>query len=304
MLNAVEQTALNSFRAGEHSAAFTTVLRGHDDWLRFGIQLLLETGRRVRAMRFAPLANTVVFKEDGSPSVSEETAIEQHLRDQLQRVAPQAGVMGEESGGELSKNGISVAIDPVDGTWALVNRSATHAISLAFFEHGQVFLGMVANASNGEIAYALAGQRSRLLQLSCFGEPDLAFDLPLDRSPGEPTLVNLHPARGGVDFSICLQEAWNQSKIGKLKGIGGSPSWSLLEAAKGSYIYVNRWSGKAAEPYDLAGSVFLLRQAGGETVGLDGQPIDAFRHQGPFIAGINGPAVSEIATLCRDYAGL
>ena len=87
MLNALEQAAITSFRAGEEASAASLNLTGHDAWLRFGLQVLLETGRRVRAMRFAPLARAVTFKEDGSPSVAEEQAIEHYLRDQLQRFA-------------------------------------------------------------------------------------------------------------------------------------------------------------------------------------------------------------------------
>ena len=299
MLNNLEQATLRAFRAGDSSATSAAPLCGHEDWLRFGIRYLLEIGGRVRAMCFAPLAGAVVFKDDGSPSVPEETAIEQYLRDCLQAIAPTASVMGEESGGSVSKGGISVAIDPVDGTWALINRSTTHATSLAFFDRGRLFLGMVANAATGEIAYALAGQRSRLLQLSCYGEADSAVDLPLDRPTNAPILVNLHPAPGAEALSASLYQAWEQRKIGMLKAMGGSPAWALLEATKGSFIYINRWAAQAPEPFDLAGSVLLLRQAGGDAVGLNGEPIDELTHRGLLVAGIDRHGVSEVVQICR-----
>jgi hypothetical protein len=115
MLNNLEQAALRAFRAGDSSMTSAAPLSGREDWLRFGIGCLLEIGARVRSMHFTPLAGAVVFKGDGSPSVPEEYAIEQYLRDRLQPIAPTASVMGEESGGALSEGGISVAIDPVDG---------------------------------------------------------------------------------------------------------------------------------------------------------------------------------------------
>jgi fructose-1,6-bisphosphatase/inositol monophosphatase family enzyme len=299
MLNNLEQAALHAFRAGDSPLTSAAPPSVREDWLRFGIECLLEIGAWVRSMRFAPLAGAVVFKGDGSPTVPEEYAIEQYLRDRLQLIAPTASVRGEESGGSLSEGGISVAIDPVDGTWELVNRSSTHATSLAFFDRGQLFLGMIANAATGEIAYALAGQRSRLLQLSCFGEADSVVDLPLDRPANGPILVNLHPAGGAEGLSASLYEAWGQRKISMLKSMGGSPAWALLEATKGAFIYINLWAARAPEAFDLAGSVLLLRQAGGEAVGLNGEPIDELTHRGLFVAGIDQHAVSEIVQICR-----
>ena len=36
-----------------------------------------------------------------------------------------------------------------------------------------------------------------------------------------------------------------------LKLSGGSPAWSLLEAAKGRFVYVNLWTSRPADPFDL-----------------------------------------------------
>ena len=299
MLTALEQQVLQDFRAHPGRDLPMPGISSREDWLRLGLGLLLAAGRKVRALRFSPLADAVVFKADGSPSVPVEIEIETSLREQLQRIAPATCVMGEETGGCISGSGCSVAIDPVDGTWALVNRSETHATSLAFFEQGRVFLGMVANAATGEIAYALEGGPARLLQLACFAEPDAAYDLPLVGRPAQPLLVNLHPARTAGRFVDGFVEAWGRREIAMLKSPGGSPAWALLEAAKGSFVYVNRWSAQACAPYDLAGSILLLRCAGGEAVGLDGQAIDAYRHRGLFIAGIDADAVAAVVAICR-----
>ena len=81
---------------------------------------------------------------------------------------------------------------------------------------------------------------------------------------------------------------------------GGSPSWALLEAAKGTFIYVNRWSMRPVEPYDLTAGVMLVRGAGGDVTDLAGISIDAIDHKGPFIAGIDEEARNKVAAIARD----
>lgn len=299
MLTRLERETLQRFRANPGQGALPGAIRGREDWLRLGLMLLLETGRRVRALRFSPLADTVEFKADGSPSVPVEIEIESSLRNLLGRLAPATSVLGEETGGGISGSGCSVAIDPIDGTWALVNRSETHATSLAFYEEGRVFLGMVANAATGEIGYALADGPARLLQLSCFQEADAAFELPLSGRARQQPLVNLHPARAAGPLIDGFADAWSRREIAMVKSPGGSPAWALLEAAKGSFVYVNHWSSQLPAPYDLAGSVLLVRCAGGEVVGLDGRPICAHTHRGPFVAGIDPADVDAVLAICR-----
>lgn len=299
MLTTIENEVIQAFRQNEPE----TNLANQDDrgsWLRFGIRFLLDTGRIVRALRFGPLYDTVEFKSDRSPSLPSEREIENSLQQRLREFAPEAKLVGEETGGAPDPNGVFVAVDPVDGTWSLLNRCETHTTSLAFFENGEVFLGMVLNPVTGELAYALAENPSRLIQLSLFGEPDDAFELPLSRPSSATPLVNVHPGRKTGRLVGRLFDAWSRDEIGMVKAVGGSPSWALLEAAKGAFIYVNTWPGKPAAPFDLAAGISLLRNAGGDVVDLDGRPIDFSGHQGPFIAGVDEKNISVILTPLQD----
>ena len=49
-----------------------------------------------------------------------------------------------------------------------------------------------------------------------------------------------------------------------------------MEAARGHFVYANLWSKRAAEAFDLAAAVLIVRQAGGDACDLDGEPIDGF----------------------------
>lgn len=266
-----------------------------DAWLEFGLTTLLESGRRVRQTRLAPF--DVDYKEDGSPVTRLENAVEEEVIERLKRFAPEAVVVGEETGGILPDSGLALAVDPIDGTWAFLGRTESIATTLAVFREGVPFIGMVSNPATGEVAYAVEGDPTRLLQLSLYGEEDQALGLPLPGSGRGPILVNLHPARRGLRVVARLYDAWESGEVRMVRSPGGSPAWAFLEAAKGSFVYANLWSKRPAEAYDLAAGVLLLRGAGGEVTGLDGQPIDLVSHSGPFVAAVHADrrhAVTEL----------
>ena len=71
----------------------------------------------------------------------------------------------------------------------------------------------------------------------------------------------------------------------------------MLEAAKGSFVYVNLWSRRAAQAYDLAAGIMLVRGAGGDVTDLARTPIETTDHRGPFVAGIDEEARCKVAAL-------
>jgi fructose-1,6-bisphosphatase/inositol monophosphatase family enzyme len=251
------------------------------DWLRFGLNAALRAAVAVRAARQAPIVESVQYKPDGTPFTRFEEEIEDEFRRSLEELAPDVSFIGEESGGQWRCSGIAVALDPI-------------------------VLGIVVNPSTGELAYSLAGQGARLVQLTMFGEGDAGVDLPLERSTSE-TLVNVHPGRAAGPLLDCLYEAWRNSEVRMVKAVGGSPSWSLVEAAKGRFVYVNLWTGRAADPFDLAPGVALVRAAGGDVVDAANIPIEPVGHKGAFIAavdtGIRKQVVNLVAGMLAEDRG-
>ena len=87
-----------------------------------------------------------------------------------------------------------------------------------------------------------------------------------------------------------------------VKAAGGSPLWALVEAAKGSFVYVNLWSHRPAEPYDLASGIELIRSAGGDVVDLANRPVELTGHTGPFIAGIDVCQREQMVNMVAEMA--
>jgi fructose-1,6-bisphosphatase/inositol monophosphatase family enzyme len=276
---------------------------GESEWLRFGLSVLLETGRMVRSVRLLSMEDVVRIKPDGSPVTRHEHEIEAMVHNRLTDFSRKATFVGEEHGGNLPIRGIAVALDPVDGTWSLVNRTETCTTGLAFFRDGAPFLGMVLNPVTGELGYAAPETGARLLQLSLFGEEDVACQLPNDRTPPQTPLVNLHPHRHVGALVGDLLKEWRKSGLNMVKLPGGSPLWAMLEAAKGSFVYVNLWSSRPAAPCDLAAGIMLVRGAGGDVTDLAGNPIGATDHRGAFIAGVDEEARRKIAAIVRKSLG-
>jgi fructose-1,6-bisphosphatase/inositol monophosphatase family enzyme len=264
-------------------------------WIELGLATLWDAGILIRTARMSRMA--AHLKGDGSPATAIERQIEVRLRARVARCCPEAAVVGEETAGEQSRTGVTVAIDPVDGTWAFLGRTETSGTAIVFLRAGQPFLGMVSNPNTGEIAYAVAGDTTRLIQLPVFGEGAHACDLPLDSAKSSAVLVNVHPNRRLGDTSGVLFEAWSHSQINMVRMPGGSPSVALLEAAKGGFIYANHWGAAPPDPWDLAPGVLLVRGAGGDVIGLDGSPIDPMTHAGPFVAGVSEASRRKVAKL-------
>lgn len=201
------------------------------------------------------------------------------------------------TGGSLPTSGDAVAIDPIDGTWSLLNRTATCAVSLAVFRDGVPFWGVVLNPTTGEFAHRCSGERTRLVQVSAFGEEDFACDLPLDGSKAGPILVNLHPSKNSAPVAGSLFEEWASGNLSMVRMTGGSPAWAMLEAAKGTSTYVNLWSRKPTEAYDVAAGILLVQGAGGQVTDLFGQPIKPVGHRGPFVASVDSAAVTTVTRI-------
>jgi fructose-1,6-bisphosphatase/inositol monophosphatase family enzyme len=293
--NAAERAALAGFRA----SASLRRRSGTDDaeWVGFGLRCLLEASRALREQAGA-LGEAVDLKSDGSPATRIEHEVERAIRARLAAFEPAAAFVGEETGGHLPRAGLAVAVDPVDGTWSFLTESPTWASTLAVFRDARPLAGFVANPATGELAYALVGERTRYLRVSAFGEPDAARTLPGPISR-EKLLVNLHPSRGAEPVLRALHEAWNKHELSLVRSSGGSPAWGLLQAALGHHVYVNTWSPRPAEPFELVAGGLLVRCAGGDVTDLAGAPIDLERHAGPWLAAIDGEQRRRVAALIR-----
>lgn len=287
ILTSIEKRAIALFRQNETIKFQPDGPETIDEWLHFGLSTLLHVGQMIRSKRMASIRTQVEFKEDGSPVTVTDRRIEEFIAQELAKVSKNAVLVGEEFGGQLPDKGIAIAVDPLDGTWAFINRMDTIASSLLILKDKEPLLGMILNPISGEIAYGGVNTQGRLMQISIFGEGDCGCDLPLDKGIPESRLISIHPQRHASKISTKLYSLWQNNEINMVRSPGGSPSLALVEVAKGSSNYINLWAQKVSEPYDLAAAILILRSTGGDVYDKNGVPVEMLGHSGPFI-GING----------------
>jgi fructose-1,6-bisphosphatase/inositol monophosphatase family enzyme len=302
VLTTIERAAIDGHRQSVEGGCPSEANADHVA-IYFGIRLLLDAGRLVRERRASASDSGVTIKEDGSPATEIEQQIESRLRKWLSSFGSDAVVVGEETGGVLPSAGTAIAIDPIDGTRAFLAETETYSTTLALIRDGETVLGMVSNPATGEIAYATAGGDSRLIRLSLYGEADGANALVARPTEEGPTLVNIHPNSRGAGVVDALYRSWGRGDIAMVRSPGGSPAWALVEAARGHFVYANLWSTRPAEAFDLAAGAMIVQRAGGEVTDLGGRPIDALRHSGPFVAGLDSRKVSRLTELLRNGLG-
>jgi fructose-1,6-bisphosphatase/inositol monophosphatase family enzyme len=297
-LDSFEKSCLNDFRKGwtpEHST-----LADDASLLRFGLWTLFIVGKMIRSASICPAKVKRTYKEDGSPVTPLEHQIEVFVKESIQRYLPAISFVGEELGGKLQSKGVSIVLDPIDGTWSFLSHSGTSATSIAFFRDGCPFIGMVMNSSSGEIGYVLKGRNSRLIQLNLFGEDDHAVNLPTSKkADSTKILVNFHPSRESDQLAQALFEAWQEGSIRLVKSTSGSPALALLEASKGHCCYINLWKGRSAVSYDLAAGILLVRGAGGNVLDRHGETISFSGHYGPLIACASSQSYSILIESIR-----
>ena len=295
----LEAEALARFREGR------TVTEGAsaEEWALFSLVVLLQAVRTIRSHRIAGWPESEIdIKSDGSPATEIDSSVERALKDSLARFAPDAVLVGEETGGQLPESGMGFAVDPIDGTWAFITATSTAATALALFRDGVPWLGFVGNPATGEVAYTHPEGGARLVQIDLFGEGDRSESLPLVRGNNRKILVNTHPSRATAHLERLLHDAWADGGLRMVRASGGSPSWALVEAAKGQYTYVNPWAKAPAEEYDLAAGALILRAAGGDIVDDTGAPVVSVGHEGAFVASISDAARATVCGLVREAA--
>lgn len=184
---------------------------------------------------------------------------EKRIIDGLSAILPAASFLAEESGGSMTRDGITWIIDPLDGTTNFVHHLPFYSISIALMEDDDLVLGVVYEVVRGECFYSYRGGAvfvdDRQVRIS--------EETRLDRA----LLATGFPYR---DFSKlrCYSETLYELMM-EAQGIRrcGSAALDLAYVAAGRYEAFFEY---ALHPWDVAAGIFLVRQAGGQATTWDG----------------------------------
>src|SRR5262245_22908991 len=186
---------------------------------------------------------------------------EEILHEELERARPGYGFVGEEGGvREGSDKTHRWIVDPLDGTLNFLHGIPHFAISLALEREGTMVAGLVYNPVNDDLFSAERGkgaflneQRLRVAARKRLAESVVACALP-------------HPGRGDVLLTRD-EHAAVQDKVAGLRRLGAA-ALDLAWVAAGR---VDAYWERSLSPWDMAGGIALVREAGGFVTDLDGR---------------------------------
>lgn len=226
--------------------------------LDLAVELALQAGR-VAAERFLAADFSTGAKADGSEVTDADLAVEERIRDGLQRHFPDDGIFGEEAGVTAGRSGRRWIIDPIDGTTYFAHRIPLFSTALAYEDEYGPAASVIHYPIARQTIFAARG-------LGCWVRTGTGADRPPALRPGgslRQTRVQLaNPGTWSGDLLMALHE--NVTITGYLGGVAGVLN-GLLDA-----VVI---AGYPQGYEDLAPLPVLLAEAGGTVTDLSGDPV-------------------------------
>ena len=241
--------------------------------------------------RFRALDLVVETKPDLTPVSDADRAVEETLRQTLQRERPADAVLGEEFGvsGDSDRQWV---LDPIDGTKNYVRGVPVWATLIALVRTGSVELGVVSAPALGMRWWATRGngawsghhlsraRRLRVSAVAALSDASVSFSEITD-----PAWADTGSSAG---FHRLLDRSWRSRAYGDF--------WSHMLVAEGAVDV-------AVEPqlgtWDMAALVPIVEEAGGQITAMDGSSPLA----GGNAVSTNGRLHAEVLALLRGPDG-
>lgn len=230
-------------------------------------EILEKTIVAVRSCKRLMLGQFSVSEKDGVSNLvtSADVAVQEHLRQSLREILPQAGFLGEESP-EYRQGGLYWVVDPIDGTSNFVRGMRLSVVSVALVKEGEELLGVVYQPYSGELFCAikgcgacLNGERIRV------SDRDFAHSLFF-------TAFSVYQKKYAPQCLEVMKNIYGQCDDFRRLGTAAL-ELCFLAAGRGELYFELRLF-----PWDWAAAAVILREAGGFIGTIDGASL---RHDMP-----------------------
>lgn len=266
--------------------------------IRTGLIEATRAAARAEIMpRFRTLSEADIARKSNAQDLVTEadTGAERHIRAAVAKLLPHARIVGEEGVAAnpseldaISQPGLTVVIDPVDGTWNFARGLALFGTLVAVIEDGKTIFGLLYDpvmddwieAGLGEGTFYVSGDAKRRLTPG-----------PI---PPMEELNGLHSAYGLSDDQWSLA-AVLQPRFGRVTSLRASV-WDYRSLMTGAVQFcVNRY----LNVWDHAAGALALTEAGGHVALLDGRTYTPELRTGYLLAAASKELWDEIADLYR-----
>ena len=222
-------------------------------------------GDAILAIYRQPFA--VEYKQDESPLTAADQGAHEVIVQALARLTPDIPVLSEESDAETMQARLGWSrywlVDPLDGTKEFIAGSEEFTVNVALIERGRVVFGVVGVPANGRCYFGGAGLGAWRSEVEAEAQP-----ISVRIAPSEAFTVvasKRHSSPAQERLLTGLSERFGDLQ---LANIGSSLKFCLL--AEGNADCYPRLA--PTSQWDTAAAQGVLEGAGGEVIGLDGQP--------------------------------
>lgn len=220
-------------------------------------------------------------KADKSPVTEADQRINDFLVEQLSAAFPNDLVVGEESDlGESVDAERAWFVDPIDGTKDFIKKNGEWSVMIGLAVQGVASLGVVFEPAFGRLYHAVAGGGA----FERRDGTDTAMHVNTETDPAKATVVmsRSHPDPRITKVVEALHIANHYAH--------GSVGCKLADIAEGRADMYFNFSGRCSM-WDTCGPEVIIREAGGDMVGFDGERIvyggDSALVRQPFVAVAN-----------------
>ena len=210
---------------------------------------------------FGELEHLQVSKKGLADFVSAaDIKAEKYLREELMRVRPGYGFLGEEGGlVEGSDKSHTWIVDPLDGTTNFLHAIPHFAINIALQRDGAIVAGVTFNPISGDLFWAEKGKGSFL--------NDRRLRVSQRKQMDEALIGTGNPFLGRPGHAQFLKELHQVGpRVAGLRRMG-SAALDLAWVAAGKYD--GFWE-RDLKSWDIAAGLLLVTEAGGKWTDMDG----------------------------------
>jgi myo-inositol-1(or 4)-monophosphatase len=212
-------------------------------------------------------------------------ASEQLIVTRLREQFPSHGIVAEEGGRAELDSELRWYVDPLDGTTNFAHGYPAWSVTLALARRGEVIAGVVYDPLNRELFAAERGAGARLN-----GAP---IQVSKTRFINDALVATGFPSRKrhqNVNIHFYYQIAMVTHGVRR----GGSAALDLAYTACGR---LEAFWEFGLNPWDMAGGILLVEEAGGKTSGMQGEPLDL---HGRYVLADNGLVHEEMLAVFAE----
>jgi len=222
-------------------------------------EIAKKAGDFIRQQRKTFTPDKIEFKGlNDLVSYVDKTA-EQQIVAALTKILPQAGYLTEEKTINRTGDRYNWIIDPLDGTTNFIHGLPVFSVSIALQEYDELVLGVVYEINQDECFYAwkdapayLNGSEIRVSSSSSIDQSLLATGFPYYDFSKQPAYISL--------FTELMKSCHGLRRLGSA---AVDLAYTACGRVDGYYEY-------NLNPWDVAGGLVIVRQAGGEVVNFKG----------------------------------